>query len=425
MRTKPTTSLLAVLLLLLTAGCSHSHQNASKSRQTTRTSQATQVLMLTFASEQAVAGNWTVRPAFAGIDDARYIEVHLDVEGVTHHYTFHQFDTARLVETAPGLGYQIESELGSIALSYPAEETKTGGFEVTPAKGVPQQYERIGGSFSPMLLAELVVSGTDRALLEVLTEDGRSTTWQTAAKFARAGCDAEFIRAMRQARSTPVPPMRPAETQQLESPAPEPSKAPEPFSVDEIVYLKQRGVDTEYVRAMQAAGYRFDAAELYYLKSRGIEADYADVWRQVGYALSASELYYLKSRGLKPDDAKQMTSAGYVPTPKVLYYLKSRGIDGAYVAQWREAGYDLNHHELYYLKSRGVTPDYGRRLRAAGYDLSPEELYYLKSRGIDAAYAEALAHPDLEPLSPAQLYKLKSHGMKPEEVTPLRLPAAP
>lgn len=407
--------LIPVLIVLALTGCGGAYSTHAPGP-----SQNALALELHPESEDAYVGTWHGNPDLA--------------KSVTSFYTVRQYEDSRiryghghlhgdrLVQT--DTGYFITSQLGSITLTAGSGPSPIRQYEVRAADHLAQRYPSITGRPTARQLVDLIIADTDDSYLNALCQDGFVTNWETVAKLRRAGIDASFLHAMRRSRSTPVPAMQVVQGKVVPAPVPAPGDLAEPFTIDEIIYLKHRGVKADFIESMQLAGYRFSAERLTYLQQRGIDAPYAKSWREIGYDLSAEDLHYLKIRGVEASFAKPMIESGFQPQPEALVYLKIRGIDGAYVKSWRDAGYDLSPEQLSYLKNRGVTPTYGQAFRAAGYDFSPEQLSYLKNRGISAEYAASLALSGLEPLTPEQLYKLKSHGLSAEEVNRLRTPAS-
>lgn len=404
-----------VFLLLLAAGCGERNLHFRSVSQTS----FDQALKLTASQTNPATGRWEAGPKAFEEPNVQVRQTY--GEGIRY---IQGVPSDRIEPTSEG--YQIVSTVGTLELRRdPDENDRSGVYELRAAPGLPERFPRVTGELANDDLLRLVLLDVDETYLDTLTAEERTATWHEVMRLRSAGVTTGFVQDMRRARSTPVPSMEKPAAPGGAAPAPGPAEAPEPFTVDQIVYLSQRGINADYVEAMQAAGYRFDHQELYYLRSRGINADFARAWREIGYDLPAQSLYYLQSRGIKPEFARQFIEAGYRPDEKELYYLLSRGINAEFARTWREMGYDLSYEDLYYLRSRGINPDYARRLREAGYDLSPNQLYYLSSRGIPVDYAVALAQPGLEPLTPEQLYQLHSRGVDPEMVKRLRTPVAP
>jgi hypothetical protein len=82
------------------------------------------------------------------------------------------------------------------------------------------------------------------------------------------------------------------------------------LSAEEIVDLRMRGVSTEFACGMKTAGYDFSAGDLITLRMRGVTVDYASRMVTPGYALlSADELVRLRMRGVEPEFVRALRRA--------------------------------------------------------------------------------------------------------------------
>jgi len=285
-------------------------------------------------------------------------------------------------------GFGLSAAVGTATFTVGDDQggPASGEFTLTAADRAGRWEGITGEPDGPSLLA-LTLRAVDDAYIEALAEPDAPLTWAQVERLHSHGVSPAYVRAIRQARSTPATRPAPVEAAPLGEPGPLPA-----FTVDDIVYLAGRGITAEYVQGLQAAGYRLDARQLYYLNSRGIGVSWAAAWRQAGYDLS----------------------------PEDLYYAQSRGIDVAYATAMREAGQPSDLKTLYYLSTRGISSQFARQFRDLGYALKPEELYYLSTRGITPEYAASMNDSDHELLSPQQLYHLQSHGVDPDLVRALR-----
>jgi bla regulator protein blaR1 len=129
------------------------------------------------------------------------------------------------------------------------------------------------------------------------------------------------------------------------------------LSVDEIILLKDHGVNAEFIKQIQSAGYSHpDVDDLIRLKDHGVDADSIRKIQSLGYEqVSLSEYIRMKDHGIDAGFVKAVKDAGYLATPTHLIQMRDRGIDAEFIQKAKAKGFaNLSINELIRLHDSGV-----------------------------------------------------------------------
>jgi beta-lactamase regulating signal transducer with metallopeptidase domain len=109
------------------------------------------------------------------------------------------------------------------------------------------------------------------------------------------------------------------------------------LSVDELVKLRDHGVDGPFIVAMNAFAHRrLSPDELIALRDHGVDPRFADALRRAGYSVSSPDaLIRLADHGVSADYVAAMTGAFGRPSVDDLIRLADHGVDAAFVARVR------------------------------------------------------------------------------------------
>jgi beta-lactamase regulating signal transducer with metallopeptidase domain len=226
------------------------------------------------------------------------------------------------------------------------------------------------------------------------------------------------------------------------------------LTVDQLVALRQAGVDPKFVEEVRAQGFdKICFEQIIALRNNGVTASTIAKLRAAGIDdVTASQLIQLTQQGVTPEYIKAMRDAGYDGlTTNQLVSMRIQGVDPAYVKAMRDAGYtDLTPPEIIALRIHGVDAEFAREIKRSGYDditaaqlmafrihgidsdyvrsmreagvarRSPEDLIRMRNLGVDAAYIRSLERAGYTSLSAAQLGALRNAGVDPEFIASLK-----
>jgi hypothetical protein len=157
--------------------------------------------------------------------------------------------------------------------------------------------------------------------------------------------------------------------------------------VESLVRMGQHGATLDYVRAMDAAGYRVGTVErLTELRDHGVTASYA----------------------------RSLTDAGYRAIPvDQLRELRDHGVTAGFVRELAEVGITgVSLDELRRARDHGVSADFADGLQRAGFDrLSLDDLIRLRDHGVTASFAR-IARREYGATTVSALVRLRDEGMR-------------
>jgi beta-lactamase regulating signal transducer with metallopeptidase domain len=166
------------------------------------------------------------------------------------------------------------------------------------------------------------------------------------------------------------------------------AKYPHP-SIDELIELKNQGVNADYIRRMGALGRaRPSLREVLALAVQGITPDYiAALDRRLAGQPTFDGVIALHAQGITPGWLDGLAAAGY-PRLKI--------------------------SDAEALAVQGVTPAYVRDLTGAGLrNVSIQQLLALRVQGVDGSFVRTLARHGYKNLSPDEVVRLKVSGFEP------------
>ncbi len=167
------------------------------------------------------------------------------------------------------------------------------------------------------------------------------------------------------------------------------------LSVDDLIETAKFGVDANYVRSMASAGFTNQPlGALVELRKFGVDAEYVRDINAAGYSgLSAEDYVELRKFGVEPGTIAVLNDLGYGRlSTEDLVSLSKFGVDPEFIMGLHEAGYEgLSPDELVRARTFGVDPGYVQEMRAAGLEhVTLDQLIELRKRGIDAEFVRAM-----------------------------------
>jgi hypothetical protein len=182
-----------------------------------------------------------------------------------------------------------------------------------------------------------------------------------------------------------------------------------------------RPEDAAYIAALSDAGLKgLDADEAIQLKSLGVTADYVREINASGYRTSVRQLLTFKSQGLDAAYIKDVRAAGIDPSAPQLLALRTQGISAAFIRDIHAVWPDAGAAPIIALHVRGVTPDYVKRVRANWPDISLNDMIAMSTLGVSANDAAEFHKSGVADLSIKQMVSYKTLGVTPEFVRALK-----
>jgi beta-lactamase regulating signal transducer with metallopeptidase domain len=183
-----------------------------------------------------------------------------------------------------------------------------------------------------------------------------------------------------------------------------------------VVSSADAPANPDLLDTLQAQGYRnLSVDQLIELRDHGVDGTFiAAMNRAVGRRLAPEALIALRDHGVDATFARQLAEA-HVDLPyERLIALRDHGVDPAFVAGMQRAGYAVTSgDELIRLHDLGITPAYASAMNdGLGRKLPVDELVRLHNEGIDAAYVQHI-RSSFSGRAPSteELIKLRNSGL--------------
>jgi beta-lactamase regulating signal transducer with metallopeptidase domain len=187
------------------------------------------------------------------------------------------------------------------------------------------------------------------------------------------------------------------------------------LSVDELIAMKIQGITPEYIKSMEALGFKPNPDELIGMKVQGITPEYVKETRAIWPNVGTDELIGMKVQGVTPEYMKSMQALGLKSDPDSLIGMKVQGITPEYVKEIRAIWPNADTDQLIGIKVQGVTPQYVQSMHALGLNTDPDEIIGMKVQGITPEYVKEIraTWPNADT---DQLIGIKVQGITPQYV---------
>jgi beta-lactamase regulating signal transducer with metallopeptidase domain len=139
------------------------------------------------------------------------------------------------------------------------------------------------------------------------------------------------------------------------------------LTIDQLIALKEAGVDAKFIRDLRALGYGdLSFEDLIDLRQQGVDPEYIAKMNHIGRGhLAAEQLVELRNAGVTPTYVEEMTRAGLDNlSVDELIEARSHGLTGSFVEALREAGLqNLSMKDIIRLHTSGITLEFVRELK--------------------------------------------------------------
>jgi hypothetical protein len=164
--------------------------------------------------------------------------------------------------------------------------------------------------------------------------------------------------------------------------------------LEDFKRFRIHGASPQFVRDMQALGYRdLSAEDLIRFRIHGVSPEYVRDMNVLGYKPSAEDLVRFRIHGVNPELVKTLNGLGYRDvSAEDLVRFRIHGVSPEFLRDIKDLGYTPNAEDLVRMRIHGVSPEFIRSLKEAGYNGIPvEKLIEMRIHGIDAKYLKAMS----------------------------------
>jgi beta-lactamase regulating signal transducer with metallopeptidase domain len=211
------------------------------------------------------------------------------------------------------------------------------------------------------------------------------------------------------------------------------------LDLDQLIRMKERGVDGEYIRQIRDAGLELTADETVRLKEHGITAGFIKDLQRAGLKdLTADDVIRLSEHGtwefhsawanvdlfasfgehsVSSDYIKKLKQAGLGDlTADDVIRLSEHGVDPAWIGQIQSLGFaDVSVNDLVRLSEHGVTVGFIKELKQAGLaDLTTDDVIRLSEHGVAPAWIRQIQSLGFADVSVDELVQLSEHRVTSE-----------
>ncbi len=161
--------------------------------------------------------------------------------------------------------------------------------------------------------------------------------------------------------------------------------SPEDGEKHDLLSLALFDVSTEYVRSMQAIGYREDLGKYVEFRIFRVDPAFVKEMAALGFAkLPADKLVETRVHDVTPEYIRKMRAAGEDLTLDELIQSKIFQVTPEFAAEMERAGYrNLEHEMLVQFRVHGVSPEFVRELDKLGYDhIAADDLVAMRVHGV-------------------------------------------
>jgi beta-lactamase regulating signal transducer with metallopeptidase domain len=158
------------------------------------------------------------------------------------------------------------------------------------------------------------------------------------------------------------------------------------LEIDEIIHLKNSGVDAEYLVRMAQAGWgRIPPGDLVELRNHGVEPAYARAARDAGFkSVTLKDVIFFRQTGVDLDDTRRIHALGFGPySPAEAVDMHHQGVRADLFQAFQEAGWkSLSAREAVEARQVGVNAGTLREARQYGSSLTLKQIIRLKQAGV-------------------------------------------
>ena len=180
----------------------------------------------------------------------------------------------------------------------------------------------------------------------------------------------------------------------------------------DYIQLRDHGVRTDYLRDLKTYGFNLSVHEIVQLRDHGVPSEFIRDLKAGGYDVTADRITELRDHGVSSEYMRELKDYGLKPAANELVQLRDHGVTPEYLKGLKDAGYgSLRADDIVRLRDHGVDTNFAREATAMGYDFTPEQMTHLRNCGVNARYLQTLRDAGMRNLTAEQIAKLKMHGV--------------
>lgn len=192
-------------------------------------------------------------------------------------------------------------------------------------------------------------------------------------------------------------------------------------SDEEHLYaLAMHDVSTDYIRSIQAAGYRFPSLEKYMTMAIfDVTPEYINEMRSLGYEnLSADKLVETRIHRVTPAYIREMRAAGWNLSLQDFIQSRIFKVTPEFAKEMAQLGYgNLDHDDLVAFRIHKVTPEFIRELATLGYrNVDDDDLVAMRIHRVTPEFIKELADAGYKNVPVRKLVEMRIHNIDPEFV---------
>jgi len=185
---------------------------------------------------------------------------------------------------------------------------------------------------------------------------------------------------------------------------------------DKLFSLAMHDVSANFIRDMQALGYRENLQSYVRFRIHGVTTDFVRDLRSLGYdKLTAEDLVRFRIHGVSPEFIREMKDLGFATTAEDLVRFRIHGVTPEFVKAMRDMDVrDLSSESVVRMRIHGVSENYVRELRDLGYkSLSSDDLVRMRIHDVSTSFIRELANAGYHGIPVDKLVQMRIHGISP------------
>jgi beta-lactamase regulating signal transducer with metallopeptidase domain len=158
------------------------------------------------------------------------------------------------------------------------------------------------------------------------------------------------------------------------------------MSVDDIIELKNHGVNAAYITGLKDSGWaKLNAKQIVQLRSNNVPADYLGKLRAAGHStLTIEDVIQLRNHGVAIEELATVNALGFGPfTPRQMLDLHNNGVRAPLYQALKDNGFvKAEPREIIEAQMHGLRAEHFREARAYGPSLTLKQIIKLKTAGV-------------------------------------------
>jgi len=185
-------------------------------------------------------------------------------------------------------------------------------------------------------------------------------------------------------------------------------------TLDQQMQMALSDLSLEFVDLLKRSGYTFDVTELVRTSNHGVNLEYVKGMNALGYKPDTlAGLTRMRDHGVDPEYVRELAAAGLKDlTAEEIVKMRDHGVDPVFIRGLADHGIKgLSGQELARLRDHGVDPQFIAAFAKIDSSLGPSDLVRLRDHGVDARFAAEVHDAGFKDVSVSELVRLRDHGV--------------